>query len=76
MSRARTLANLIAASSLILPSGTTAERPSSPATGSIRFNTTEQRYEGYSGVTWEFLSDAPVVTVEYLVIAGGGGGGT
>lgn len=76
MSRARTLANLIAASSLILPSGTTAQRPGSPSAGSIRFNTTEQRYEGYNGAIWAFLSDAPSITVEYLIIAGGGGGTT
>jgi hypothetical protein len=65
---------LIGTSSIILPSGTTAERPASPSTGAVRFNTTLSRYEGYNGVQWSFLNDAPSVTVEYLVIAGGGGG--
>ena len=37
---------------LDLPVGTTAERPSSPNNGMIRYNTTLSRYEGYSGSAW------------------------
>ena len=59
---------------IIIPRGTTAQRPASPVAGSVRFNTTEQRYEGYDGTAWVYLSDAPSVSIEYLVIAGGGGG--
>ena len=33
---------------LKLPSGTTAQRPSTPAQGEIRFNTTSGQYEGYA----------------------------
>lgn len=62
---------------IIIPRGTTAQRPASPVAGSIRFNSTEQRYEGYDGSNWQFLSDGPPpLDVEYIVIAGGGGGGT
>ena len=38
--------------------GTTAERPGSPATGAIRYNTTENRFEGYNGSAWLNLSPA------------------
>ena len=34
---------------LDLPVGTTAQRPSSPDNGMIRYNSTLSRYEGYSG---------------------------
>jgi hypothetical protein len=40
--------------SLVLPVGTTAER-GSPLTGSVRFNTDNQQYEGYSGANWTSL---------------------
>ena len=35
-----------------LPSGTTAQRPGSPAAGQIRFNTTTSRTEVYDGTAW------------------------
>jgi hypothetical protein len=37
---------------LYLPVGTTAQRPASPATGQIRFNTTTGSVETYNGSTW------------------------
>ena len=43
-----------------VPDGTTAERPSSPAAGMFRYNTTDSQFEGY--------------TTEWGAIAGGGGG--
>lgn len=56
--------------------GTTAQRPSSPATGMIRYNTTESQYEVYSGSEWKYFSQAVYsYSVSYLVVAGGGGGG-
>ena len=60
-----------------LPAGTTAQRPGSPATGMIRYNTTNIEYEVYNGSTWVALTTqtAGVYAVQYLVIAGGGGGG-
>jgi hypothetical protein len=58
-----------------LPAGTTAQRPGSPATGMIRYNTTESKYEIYTGSEWQQISTAKYpYSVEYLVIAGGGGG--
>ena len=37
---------------LYLPSGTTAQRPASPATGMMRFNTTTGLLEVYNGSVW------------------------
>lgn len=62
-------------SNLILPAGTTAERPASPVQGAVRFNTTDSIYEGYSGTEWVPLSEIPGFDLQYLVIAGGAGGG-
>jgi hypothetical protein len=46
-----------------LPSGTTAERPSSPATGVFRFNTTTEVMEYYNGNNWQgVVQEAPAVT--------------
>jgi len=36
----------------VIPDGTTAERPGTPAAGMLRFNTTESEFEGYNGVEW------------------------
>lgn len=36
--------------SLTIPVGTTAQRPASPATGMLRYNTTESQYEAYDGI--------------------------
>jgi hypothetical protein len=37
---------------LTLPSGTTAQRPASPAAGMVRYNTTNNAMEYYNGTTW------------------------
>ena len=36
-----------------LPTGTTAERPSNPRSGQMRFNTTDQKTEIYDGTEWK-----------------------
>ena len=43
---------IIGQGGLIVPVGTTAERPSPARTGSIRLNTDTQRLENYNGVAW------------------------
>ena len=61
--------------SLTIPVGTTAERPSSPAQGMIRRNTTDSAFEGYTGNSWAPLgggatgggSDAWVVETDQTV---------
>ena len=48
----------------IVPIGTTAERPSSPEAGEIRFNTDENEFEGYDGNDWGVIrSDEKQATV-------------
>ena len=46
---------------IAFPTGTTAQRPGSPAAGMLRYNTTDGQFEGY--------------TTEWGAIAGSGGGG-
>ena len=61
--------------SLTIPVGTTAERPTSPAQGMIRRNTTDSAFEGYTGTAWAPLgggatgggSDAWVVETDQTV---------
>ena len=61
---------------MIIPVGTTAERPASPAVGMIRQNTDTDVVETYDGVQWIAVgSQSAPYSVEYLVIAGGAGGG-
>ena len=47
---------------VVLPSGTTAERPGSPANGVFRFNTTTDVMEYYDGDAWQSLGNSPGVT--------------
>jgi hypothetical protein len=55
--------HLTGVGALLLPAGNnTVDRPSSPLTGMIRFNTSAGEFEGYDGSSWS-------------QIAGGGGGG-
>ena len=35
-----------------IPSGTTGQRDASPATGSLRFNSSDTSFEGYNGAAW------------------------
>jgi hypothetical protein len=62
-----------------VPAGTTAQRPGSPGTGMIRFNTNLNVTEIYNGSNWQTLIGSGTTTtynVQYLVVAGGGGGGS
>lgn len=63
-------------SSLNLPKGTTAQRPSSPVAGMVRENTDDNVIEYYNGTEWKqvLYADLPII-VDYLVVAGGAGGG-
>lgn len=58
-----------------VPSGTTAQRPENPSVGMVRYNTDTSEYEVYDDSAWRYLVQANYsYPVEYLVIAGGGGG--
>jgi hypothetical protein len=39
-------------------SGTTAQRPASPTVGMMRYNTTESKYEVYTGTVWQSITTA------------------
>ena len=61
-----------------LPAGTTAQRPASPASGMVRFNTSIGEPEWYDpdGSQWLKFSQGAQYTVQYLIVAGGGSGGS
>jgi hypothetical protein len=46
--------------SMTIPSGTTAQRPSSPTAGMVRYNTTESYVEYYNGSAWFPTSETGV----------------
>jgi hypothetical protein len=47
---------------LTLPNGTTAQRPTSPSAGQVRFNTSINEIEVYNGSNWEIKSLIPSAT--------------
>ena len=49
---ATTVAKTSATGSAVMPTGTTAQRDGSPATGFLRFNSTDTSFEGYDGSAW------------------------
>jgi len=65
-------------SSLILPRGTTAQRPTFAANGAIRWNSSNNWLEVYTGETtqWVTLAYGGQYLITYLIAAGGGGGGS
>jgi hypothetical protein len=62
---------------LLIPVGTTGERPGSPVNGQIRYNTTTGAPEWYNSSTnvWVNFNQAATYSASYLVIAGGASGG-
>jgi hypothetical protein len=50
-----------ATAAALLPSGTTLDRPASPAEGQLRYNSDNNEFEGYGGTTpsWNYLSSMP-----------------
>ena len=69
---------------MLIPKGTTAERPVVPVDGEMRYNTTTDQFEGYQGGAWGqlgggatggggdevFVENARVVTVDYTLSTG------
>lgn len=69
---------------LDLPVGTTAQRPTSPTSGMIRYNSTLNQFEGYNGTVWGqlgagatgggsdtvFLENSNTVTTNYTLTTG------
>jgi hypothetical protein len=69
---------------MLIPKGTTAQRPVSPADGYMRYNTTTNQFEGYQAGAWGqlgggatggggdtvFVENARVVTTNYTIPVG------
>lgn len=69
---------------VLIPAGTTAQRPVSPVNGEMRYNTTTDQFEGYQGGAWGqlgggatggggdevFVENARVVTTNYTLSTG------
>jgi hypothetical protein len=47
---------------IVIPSGTTAERPVSPSVGMLRYNTTTGLVEQYNNAGWQGVDAPPVIT--------------
>lgn len=58
---------------LVPPTGTTAQRPSSPQVGMSRWNSDTGAYEVWTGVEWKQLASG-TYTIDFLMVAGGGSG--
>jgi len=62
-----------------LPTGTTAQRTGTPATGALRFNSTDTSFEGYNGTEWGsigggaadgiFYENEQTVAADYTIVA-------
>ena len=57
---------------LQLPKGTTSQRPGSPAAGYLRYNTTNNTVETYSGSAWVIVGDPDTSTVHVDSFSGNG----
>lgn len=55
-----------------IPAGTTAQRPGSPVTGDLRYNSTLSYVEVYTGTDW--VSVGGNYAAYFVAVAGGGGG--
>ncbi len=55
---------VVGTDAIVVPIGTTTQRPDSPQTGMVRFNSTTGRFEGFDGTEWLDLSGAAADLVE------------
>jgi hypothetical protein len=51
---------------LVLPTGNTVQRPASPATGTIRFNTNSTDVEVWDGTQWTSVGGTAQITNQYI----------
>ena len=62
--------------SLLVPKGSTADRPTSPVTGMIRFNTSTGEFEGYQSGNWRSLRYKEPGGIEVQTLSEVGDGST
>jgi hypothetical protein len=48
--------DVVGTGAIVVPVGTTAQRPATPVRGMIRFNTSNNKFEGYDGAAWQNLN--------------------
>ena len=65
------IASFASTTSLTIPAGNTAQRPGSPETGALRFNTAVTQVEVYDGAQWEVVG-SDFVSITNQVINGDG----
>ena len=58
--------------SIVIPSGSTAARPSNPTDGSTRFNTTNNKLEVWNGSAWRNIASEGIVTITKDTFTGDG----
>ena len=58
--------------SLTLPSGNTAQRPGSPETGALRFNTSVSQVEIYDGAAWDSITGGAFANITSQELTGDG----
>ncbi len=65
------IASFVSTTSLTIPAGNTAQRPGTPETGAMRFNTAITQVEVYDGAQWEVVG-SDFVSITNQVINGDG----
>jgi|GEM_PF-1982296 len=68
----RAVLDVNATSAMIVPTGTTAQRPATTVTGMVRYNTTNQTVEAFSGTQWNGIIRG-TVNIDIPNTLGGGG---
>ena len=53
--------HIVSTDSIIIPIGADGDRPISPTAGMVRFNTSQNQFEGYNGTAWQSFSSASTV---------------
>lgn len=58
--------------SAVIPAGTEAERPGSPAQGYVRFNTDSDKFEGWNGTSWGPLGADTAISINEVAATSDG----
>ena len=62
---------IVSTTSLTLPTGNTSQRPGTPDTGSLRFNSTTGVVEVYTGLAWETVGSDLVSLTDQTIVGDG-----
>jgi len=70
---ARGLTNIESTNALVMPSGTTAQRPDTAVAGMMRYNTSESDFEVYQGGEWKPVRYREPITITNQNLGNGDG---